>query len=232
MLRTIIWFVYFWGYLVVLIPAMLYIIYLEHRGNSNKVQILVENFARNWARRLIKLAGGTVTIDGIENLPQTPYIAVSNHQGTFDIPIMISLTRDVRAIIAKKELAKLPFISWWMKKLNCFFLNRKDARQGAKVVIEAIKYVNAGNSLTIFPEGTRSKSNNLGEFHGGAFTIAKKSKSPIVPITINGSYKLFEANGIFMKPAHVKVTIHKPILPENQSDDISDVVKNIINTAL
>ncbi|MEG2842222.1 MAG: lysophospholipid acyltransferase family protein, partial [Ruthenibacterium sp.] len=68
-----------------------------------------------------------------------------------------------------------------------------------------------GKSMIVFPEGTRSKGGPMGEFKSGGFKMACKAKAPIVPVVIDGSYKIMEANGNWMRPAHVNITILPPI---------------------
>jgi len=73
-----------------------------------------------------------------------------------------------------------------------------------------------GFNLLIFPEGTRSKGPEMGEFKAGAFKFAEKAKVPILPVTIDGSYRFFEEKGTW-QPAHVKLTAH-PLVHIEQMD--------------
>ena len=71
--------------------------------------------------------------------------------------------------------------------------------------------------MVVFPEGTRSKGEQMGEFKAGSFKLATKAKVPIIPVTIDGSYKIMEGNKYRICPAKVNVYVHKPIetkLPE------------------
>jgi hypothetical protein len=76
---------------------------------------------------------------------------------------------------------------------------------------QAQALVQAGESVVVFPEGTRSKGDAMGEFKAGAFRIACKAGAPVVPVAIDGSYKIMEANHNLMKPAHVNITILPPV---------------------
>jgi 1-acyl-sn-glycerol-3-phosphate acyltransferase len=81
---------------------------------------------------------------------------------------------------------------------------------------EAKKVLDQGFNMIIFPEGTRSKGHQMGEFKAGAFKFAEKAKVPILPVTIDGSYKLFEEKGTY-QPCHIKVTIHPLVHIEKMS---------------
>ena len=211
-MRTVIWFIYFWLYLVVCLPASWWMRHLERRGEIEKLDYHVERFVRNWASRLLRLAGARVTVTGQENLPDGAFVVIANHQGNFDIPIMLAHVGRPRGLIAKRELARLPGISTWMRHLHCLFVDRSNPRAGAQIILDGEKLLKSGHGLTIFPEGTRSRGGPMKEFKGGAFRIASRAGAPIVPVTIDGSYRLMEAHhGWFIHPADVRVTIHPPI---------------------
>ena len=70
--------------------------------------------------------------------------------------------------------------------------------------------------MVIFPEGTRSQRHEMGEFKAGAFKFAEKGKVPILPITVDGGYKLFEEKKTW-QPAHVKITVHPLVHIEQMS---------------
>ncbi|MGE5677907.1 MAG: lysophospholipid acyltransferase family protein, partial [Pseudomonadota bacterium] len=143
--------------------------------------------------------------------------------GCIDIP---------KAFVAKVEMLKMPMIRSWMKHMNCVFLDRKDIRQSLQVMNAATEYLKKGYSMVIFPEGTRSKGRAMGEFKAGSLRIAVKAGVPIIPVTINGSYKLMEANGFFIKPAEISVVISKPIetsgLTKEEANLLNEKVISVI----
>ncbi len=210
MLRTILWFIYFILYLVFASPFQLYCHHKVKKGKRAQVQPMIETVVFNWASRLLRLAGGTVEVIGKENIPDETAVFVSNHQSDFDIPVVLTQVGKPHALMAKQSLAKVPGIHGWMKLLQCVFLDREDESQAVRALMDGTKLVKAGNSITIFPEGTRSKGGPVKEFKGGAFRIATSAKVPIVPVTIEGTYHMLEERGR-IHPGHVRVTIHKPI---------------------
>lgn len=206
-IHTIIWFIYFWLYLLMLIPGLLKATRLQKQGRTEEHDAYISKHVGRWARSLLKAAGAKVTVRGMEHIPQGAAVFVSNHQGNFDVPIMLGHIGKPKALLAKAELAKLPIIRLWMKHLHCIFVDRSNVRQAIHSLNEAGKLIESNYSVVVFPEGTRSKSDELGEFKPGAFRIAAKTGAPIVPIRIQGSYKLMEDNGNWISPAHVTVTI-------------------------
>ena len=236
MFRTLIWFGYFWLYLLVCLPISLYVGHLAKK-DSVRADRYVAHFVRNWARRLLWLAGAKITVTGQENLPKDmAYMVVSNHQGYFDIPIMLTCMDNPHGLVAKQEINRIPGIRTWMKHLHCLFVDRSSPRAGAQTILDGAKLLAAGHSLTIFPEGTRSRGGAVKPFKAGAFRIASRANAPILPVTIDGSYRLMEANSMLIRPASVHVTIHPPIdtaglsrealraLPQTVHDTIADAI--------
>ena len=211
MLHTIIWFFYFWCYLLVCIPATLYVIRLEKKGEIERADNLTKKFVRNWARRMLKMAGARVTVEGAENVPEGAAVYIGNHTSYFDIPLMLTYVGEPRGFMAKIESDKIPGIRTWMRRLHCLFVDRSSAASGATVLREGEKMLREGYSLTIFPEGTRSKTGELLEFKPGAFRIATMAKVPIVPVTIMGARAMMEDNGNRITSGDVKIIIHPAI---------------------
>lgn len=237
MFRTILWFIYFGTYLLGLYPSMLSVKRLADMGKTAEHDQLTTHVAQKWARSLVKFAGVTVEITGKEKVPSNSSVLfVSNHQGNFDIPLLLGYIDKPKGFIAKIELNKVPLIRTWMTHLNCVFMDRSDLRQSLKVLKKAADYLKAGYSMVIFPEGTRSKGQALGEFKAGSLKLALKAGVPIIPITISGSYKIMEQNGFIIKPAHVKLIIHDPIttvgLSKEQATELPQKVRTIIEQDL
>lgn len=210
---------------------------LGREGKIKERDRLVHSIAAKWANQLLNLAGAKVKVIGTENIPtDRTVLFVSNHQGNFDIPILLGCIAKPKAFIAKVELLKIPFISAWMKQMNCLFMDRHDMRQSLRVMNDAVKFLKEGYTMVIFPEGTRSKGKSLGEFKAGSLRIAIKANVPIVPITIKGSFKLMEQNGFIIKPAEVEIVISEPIetseLSKSQVNELHETVRAIIASKL
>jgi len=237
MLRTIVWFGYFWLYLVGIMPGYFKMKRLAKEGKTSEKDMLVSSIASKWARDLLKMAGAEIKVTGAENVPaDRTVLFVSNHQGNFDIPLLLGHINKQKAFIAKIEMLKMPLIRTWMKHMNCVFLDRNDMRQSLKVMNEAAEHLKNGYSMVIFPEGTRSKGKEMGEFKAGFLRIATKTNMPIVPVTINGSYKLMEKNGFIIKPAEVNIVISEPIetagLTKEAANELQEKVRSMIASKL
>lgn len=237
MLRTIVWFGHFALSLISKIFPMWKVNSLEKQGKIKDKEAYIHKVTSKWALSQLKYSGAEVKVYGQENIPKDiPVVFISNHQGNFDIPLLMSYIDKPKGFIAKIETLKIPIVRTWMTYIHCVFMDRSNLRKSATAIIEGVKLIKEGHSLVIFPEGTRSKGGPLGEFKAGSFKLATKSKAPIIPITINGTYKLMEANGNKIKPATVEVYIHPLIetanLSKEEQDTLPDVIKGIIAAKL
>lgn len=211
---------------------------LKMTGLSEEERIEYAGLEMNrWFRILFKATGSKINLVGEENLPDVPAVYVSNHQGNADVGVMVMLAKEPRAFLAKKELGSFPVLGKWLVDAGCIFVDRDDPNDGLKAILKAIKHVKNGNSINIFPEGTRSRCDKMGEFKSGASLVATKGKALIVPITIDGSYKVFENNkGFKVKPTVINVTVHKPIDPakmaKEEIKELDQKIKEIIQSKL
>jgi 1-acyl-sn-glycerol-3-phosphate acyltransferase len=237
MIRTIIWFIWFWVSLIFTLPFLLWTKILDKQGKEDQRIKVVNKTASVWSRSVVNLSGAKVTVEGLENLPEGPVVFIGNHQGNFDIPILLSFIDKPKAFIAKIETLKLPFVSSWMRQMKCVFMDRNDIRQSITAINQGVQYLKEGYSMVIFPEGTRSGSVEMGEFKAGSFKLATKSGVPIVPIAINGSYNIMGKKSLIVKPAEVSVKILKPIETAKLSkeelktlhDRVYEEIKAVIN---
>ncbi|SES84931.1 lysophospholipid acyltransferase family protein [Anaerobranca gottschalkii] len=212
--------------LILSIPYLLIIKLCKFLGLKKVYSTLLNSFLIFFCRSAFWLAGVKVEVEGLENLLDRNMIFVGNHQSMVDIPVMLGYIPGIKGFIAKKETKKLPIINWWMEEINCVFLDRHNIRQGMKDMAKAKGLLEEGKSLVIYPEGTRSKSDQMGEFKKGSLKIGVQAGVPIVPVAISGSYKIFEEERK-IKKGKVKVKIGEPIfierLSEEEKKDISQL---------
>lgn len=237
MVRTIGWFIYFWWRLFALQPSLFRVKALDRAGNIAERDELVANKAREWAKSLVLLSGCKIKVTGEEHIPKDEAVLfVSNHQGNFDIPILLGFIKKSKAFVAKNELRKFPIVSTWMEYMNCIFMARDNPRESIKAINHGAEILKEGYSLVIFPEGTRSKDGTLGVFKPGALKLATKSGVCIVPVTIKGSNKIMQKGSFIIKPAQVEVIISPAIKMENGVDkdtkSLTENARNIISENL
>ncbi|WP_029332737.1 lysophospholipid acyltransferase family protein [Exiguobacterium oxidotolerans] len=209
MLRTIIWFIHFGLVLPLTLPFLPGAKRRKHAARYAYTQ----KVAHAWANSLLRLAGVKVRLTGEEHIPSDqPVVFIANHQGNFDIPILLGHIAKPKAFISKIEVNKIPIVNVWMNLMGCVMIDRKDRRQSLKAIRAGVETIKDGQSMIIFPEGTRSKGGPIAEFKAGSFTLATSSGARVVPIAISGSYRVMEETGR-IRPATVDVTILPSIDP-------------------
>lgn len=177
------------------------------------------------------------TILGLDNVPKDqPVLYVSNHRSYFDILVGYTSVPTLTGFVAKKEMRKLPFISSWMKNLNCLFLDRENIKEGMKTILQGIDLVKNGYSIFIAPEGTRNQNKEMLPFKEGSFKIAEKSGCPIIPVSMNNTDNIFETHLPWVRKAHVVLEFGKPIYVNNLDKEdrkhLGTYVQNIIKDTL
>lgn len=213
MVRTIIFFFVFWGYLICCIPHLLLAMLFDRVGLANWSRRLVARQSSHWGRFMLTMSGSTVLVEGREKIPATGgLVIVANHQGALDIPLTLGFLSRPIAFIAKMELHKVPLMGSWMKCMGCQFLDRDDRRQGLDVFRNSVDYLLKGGVMLVFPEGTRSRGGPLAEFKKGSLRMAISAGVPVIPVTIVDSYRIREANNGWIHPSTVRLIISDPII--------------------
>jgi 1-acyl-sn-glycerol-3-phosphate acyltransferase len=207
--------------------------YISKHKSAEEAQEYMDKLLILWANFCLKRAGISLNVRGRENLPEGTCVFIANHQGYFDIPALIAAADRPIGFIAKKEILKHKYISYWMKKIHCVFIDRENVKESVKAINQGVEYLKAGHNMAIFPEGTRSKGGPVGEFKKGSMKLATKSGVSIVPVAINGTYKAREANKHnAIKPAEVTVTICKPVvlsdLAKEEQSSLAEILRDTI----
>jgi len=112
--------------------------------------------------------------------------------------------------VAKKEMAKIPLLSQWMKNIHCLFLDRENVKDGLKTILQAIANVKDGKSVWICPEGTRNHGEDMLPFREGSFKIAEKSECPVIPAAFSHTDDIFENHLPFIRRTHVTIQFGVP----------------------
>ncbi|MDF2538109.1 MAG: hypothetical protein K0S76_1130 [Herbinix sp.] len=183
------------------------------------------------------ISGVKRTIIGVENVPKNEAVLyVANHRSYFDVPVAYSTLPTLTGFIAKKEILKVPFVSTWMKFLQCLFLDRNNIKEGLKVVLKGIEQMKEGYSIFISPEGTRSPGDEMLPFKEGSFKMAEKTGCAIIPVSITNTEEIFEQHTPWIHSAYVVIEYGKPIYPKDLSKEqlkflgayVQDIIKDTL----
>lgn len=169
-----------------------------------------------------------VEVKGREYLDKKQtYVFLPNHQGYFDIFLTYAYLGVNFKWMLKDYLRNIPFIGYACAKSGHVYLG--ESREAiTHAILESKRNLENGLSMTIFPEGTRTHDGKMGEFKRGAFVLASQLERPIVPITINGSYEVFNREATMVSRHPLQLIIHRPISVEEQkSKGTKQIMKDV-----
>jgi 1-acyl-sn-glycerol-3-phosphate acyltransferase len=151
-------------------------------------------------------------VSGLEQIDhQKTYVIIANHQSLADI-VALYQTKMQFKWVAKASLFKVPFIGWCLSLIKHIKLTRGDFSSVKEIYHQASRWLQKDMSVLFFPEGTRSSSDEMGEFQNGAFKLAIKEKKPVLPICLKGTHAAIpKGSWIFRTKVTVKVTVLAPV---------------------
>ncbi|MCJ8170932.1 lysophospholipid acyltransferase family protein [Clostridium botulinum] len=235
-MKSLIFYLGFAFYMLLSLLRIIKLKYLKRKGNKEEIDRYINKSVVGWANFIVNGIGIKINKKGLENVPDGPCLFVGNHQGLLDVPVVVSSLDKYVGFVAKKEMLKLKILTYWMKEMKCVFMDRQNVRAAVKTINEGVENLKNGYSMLIFPEGTRSRGENLGEFKKGSMKLGIKAGVAIVPIAINGTYNVLEANGRKIKAADVDLIICPPIYPnelsKEEQNNLSATIKDIIQKEL
>jgi 1-acyl-sn-glycerol-3-phosphate acyltransferase len=168
-----------------------------------------------WSRFIFWFFRMKLSVSGYEYLDsQKSYVFVSNHASMFDIPTVINALKGNVNIVFKKSLTYVPIWGWALRYGHFIMIDRSNSREAMASIERAAHSIRKGSSVILFPEGTRTMDGKLQPFKRGAFSLAVKAGVPIVPLIINGTFKIMPKGSLEIKPAIISVILEQPISTE------------------
>lgn len=159
-----------------------------------------------------------IEVHGQENIPeQDGFMFYPNHQGLYDVLAIMEACPRPFAVVAKKEVADVPFLKQVFTCMKAYMIDREDVRQSLQVIVNVSNDVKNGRNFLIFPEGTRSRQGNqVQDFKGGSFKAATRARCPIIPVALINCFVPFDSK----TTEHVNVQVHflEPLLYEEYKD--------------
>lgn len=168
-----------------------------------------------------------LSVQGVENIPDGGAVLCSNHASAWD-PVLVALkiprTVPLR-FMAKAELFKNPLLNWLLRKLGAFPIHRGANDLGAMKT--AMKCLQDGQKLMVFPEGTRVEEEGEASAKGGAVMLAIRTGVPMVPIYCGGKKKLFHRGTIVFGAPYSPVIAGRRPTPEENRDIAEELMRRI-----
>ncbi|VAW39030.1 hypothetical protein MNBD_DELTA02-223 [hydrothermal vent metagenome] len=214
---------------LILFPFAVAAYLIDRSGNG------VHCIASLWLRICLILSGVKVEVRGLEKIPVSggPFIFASNHKGAFDIPaLQVNIPIQFRWI-AKSGLFTIPFTGWAMRMAGYISVDTHSGKAFLTSIRAAVRKIQDGNSVLIFPEGERHTEPGLLPFKRGVFLLAVKSKAPIIPIAIKGTEKIMPRGQSRIRPGVVKIGFCPPIESEGRKEqELGEMTREAIEREL
>lgn len=190
-----------------------------------------------WAKCWCWLAFVRVTVRGSENISQgQSYVFVANHQSAYDIFSIYGYLGHQFRWMMKKSLEKIPFVGYSCRIAGHIYVDNSSPAAVRHTMEKAERQLAGGMSVVVFPEGSRTKDGHVHRFRRGAYLLAMEFGLPVVPVTVDGAYRILPPTALLMRPGHIILTIHKPIPPaadgSHDLQQLMDLSRRAIVSAL
>ncbi|KGN89743.1 acyl-phosphate glycerol 3-phosphate acyltransferase [Porphyromonas crevioricanis] len=172
-----------------------------------------------WSKVAIILSGCRIKVQGREHIrPKQNYVVVANHQGAFDIFMMYGHLGIPFRWVMKDGIRKIPFVGLACRYAGFIFVDDRKPSSIQYTMRQAKKVLSENTSIFIFPEGSRTTNGRMGRFKKGAILMADELDIPLLPVSIEGSYKTLPIGKVLPRPTLLKLTIH----PEMKVSDFGE----------
>lgn len=169
-------------------------------------------FSRTWSWLIMKTIFSPVTVSGLDKIDTSkPHVYAANHASALDIPALyVNLPFQFR-IAFKKELLSYPVVGWQLKRSGQICIDQQNPSHSISSIRAALKGLQKGLPLVIFPEGGRTPDGEIKPFLQGAFFLAIKAQVDVVPVALVGTYELLPMNTYHIKCRPLEMRVGEPI---------------------
>ena len=137
---------------------------------------------------------------------RNPYVMVSNHESFVDMLLLSHLKMEMK-YLSKESFLRIPLVGWMMKMSGDVSVLRGDRSSGAAALIVCEKWLKRKMSVMIFPEGTRSFDGEMRGFKDGAFVLAIRTQTPMLPVVVHGTRSALRKSDWRMGDAKAEVRV-------------------------
>ena len=193
-----------------------------------------------WSKVILWACGVKVIVKGRENVDKSKnYIFIANHESFIDIPAVFVASPLALFFLAKKELAKVPVMGWFIGYIGMIFIDRGNSEKSKQSLQHAGELIRNGRNVISFPEGTRSIDGEIKLFKRGSFIISRECGIDILPMGIEGAHEVVAPGSWRIHPGTITVNIG-PVIKESDFHSIpiekyaehaQNVVKELIQKA-
>ncbi len=172
---------------------------------------IYDKIPRWWSKAVLWAAGVKLRVHGWENAGSgDPRIFAANHVSWFDVPALAS-TLPRYKFVAKAELFKVPIFGGGIRAAGMIEIQRDNRKAAFGAYDLAAQKIQAGNSVVVFPEGTRGRDYRLRPLKKGPFVLAIAAGVPIVPVILHGTIEVLKRDSFRVHPGTVDIHLLEPV---------------------
>jgi len=158
------------------------------------------------------LSGIRFRVAGLEHVPRDrAAVYCANHQSNVDPPVLFLAIHPCLHILYKAEIDAIPILARAFRYGGFIPVDRRNKEAALRSIDAGAASIRAGNSFLIFPEGTRSRTEDLLPFKKGGFIMAIKARAPIVPVAVQGGRDSMRRGSWLVRPVTLSIRIGEPI---------------------
>ena len=175
---------------------------------------LFYSFVKNVFKLFFKIYN-RLEVYGIDNIPRgMQVIAAANHASYVDPPLIGGVFPGRLRFLAKESLFRVPLLGFFIRSLGVIPVKREDGQKAGAVMKNLLALLDSGESVILFPEGTRSSDGRLKPLEAGVAYLSVKTGIPVLPIYIAGSFKVWPKGKKFPRPSKLSLRTAPPIYPD------------------
>jgi 1-acyl-sn-glycerol-3-phosphate acyltransferase len=169
-------------------------------------------FGHGGVHLALALSGIRFRVAGREHLPvERAAVYCSNHQSNVDPPVLYEALHPRMHIFYKQEIDRIPILARAFRIAGFIPVDRRNKEAAMRSIDAGAASIRAGSSFLIFPEGTRSPTDELLPFKKGGFIMAIKAEAPVVPVAVQGGRKAMRRGSWIIRPVTVSVRVGRPV---------------------
>jgi len=201
-------------------------------GVKDKPDGIFDKAPRWWSSLMLWAVGVKVRVHGVENLkPGEPHIFASNHVSWFDVPALAKILPRYK-FVAKAELFKVPIFGNGMRAVGMIEIQRENRKAAFGAYDLAAERIRSGNSVVVFPEGTRGRAYPLRPFKKGPFVLAIAAGVPIVPIIVHGTIEIMPKGSLWAHPGTIDIHLLEPVSTTGVDYDHREALMQTVRTRM
>lgn len=169
-------------------------------------------FSRIWSRSILRVSGMKVIFEGLEDFSEEPAILIGNHQGFYDVLVLMAYLPRPPVFVGKASIFRIPIFGHAMRAVGHISVDRSHHDKAiASIRQGTINLKKNKQQVVFFPEGTRTRDGKMRDFKKGAFVFAIESGLPLLPFAIEGSHQALPPNKKVVRAGTIYVKALPPI---------------------